>query len=72
MSTLKNVERLANGLSLSDRIALLRRLERATWASRLDAVVTRIRAQAPRLTQRDVLSLCKTVRRERSRRARRT
>ena len=55
----------------TDRIALLRRLERDTWASRLNMVVTKIRAQAPRLSQREILRLCKDVRRERSRRARR-
>jgi len=71
MARLKDVERLVNGLSLSDRLELVRRLERDTWTSRLDTVVTRIRLHTPRLSQREILRLCQDVRRGRSHRARR-
>lgn len=70
MPTVKDVERLANALSLRERIRLVRRLERNTLASRLDAVVTHIRSQAPRLSSQDILRVCKAVRQERSHRAR--
>ena len=71
MPTVREIERLANALSVPERIQLVRDLERQTWRYRLDAVVTRIRQRAPRLSQREIQRLCREVRWERSRRARR-
>ena len=71
MPTVKEVERMVNQLSLPERIQLVRYLERHTWVQRLDAVVSRIRQRAPRLSQQAIQHLCQEVRGERAFRARR-
>ena len=71
MPTVKEIEQLANQLSVPERIQLLRKLEQATWVQRVDAVVTRIRQHSPRLSQQAIQRLCRDVRQERSNRARR-
>ena len=71
MPTVKEVEQLANQLSVAERLRLVRDLERQTWAQRLDAVVTHIRQRSPKLSQQAIQRLCREVRRERALRARR-
>lgn len=71
MASVKEVEQLVNRLSAEEQLQLVRKLEQATWAKRLDAVVFRIRQRAPKLSQQAIQRLCREVRRERSERARR-
>ena len=71
MPSVKDVEQLVNQLSPEEQLRLVRRLEHATWAKRLDAVVLRIRQRAPKLSQQAIQRLCREVRQERSERARR-
>ena len=60
------VEELVEKLSIEDKIKLVRKLEKETWASKLDMVVQRIRRniKQAKISNREIDELCEEVKRE--------
>jgi len=58
------VEKLVEKLSIEDKIRLVRKLEKQTWAKRLDEVVSRIRKrfkQSP-ISDKEIRRICEETR----------
>lgn len=58
------VEKLVEKLSIKDKLRLVRKLEKETWAKRLDEVVSRIRKrfrQAP-ISDKEIRRICEETR----------
>ena len=58
------IETLVDRLSIEDKIRIVRKLERETWARRLDEVVSRIRSrfrQNP-ISDKEIVRICEDVR----------
>ena len=66
------LEQAFTQLPKTEQLRLFDVIERHTWAQRLDRVVTHIRQQAPKLSQEEIVRLCRDVRHERAQRARRS
>lgn len=60
------VEELVEKLSIEDKIRLVRRLEKETWAKRLDEVVFKMRRRIKEIgiKDKDIDRLCEEVKRE--------
>ena len=60
-----DIKELIERMPLQKRIELLRTLEKETWASRLDAVVNKIRRHVKRIpTEKELASICKKARKK--------
>ena len=62
--TPSQIETLVDRLSIEDKIRIVRKLERETWARRLDEVVSRIRSrfrQNP-ISDKEIVRICEDVR----------
>ena len=60
------VEELVEGLSIEDKIKLVRKLENETWARKLDMVVQRMRRniKKAKISDREIDNICEEVKRE--------
>ena len=61
------VEKLIERLPLESKIRLVRRLEKETWAKRLDTIAQRMRKHVKQkgVTDREIDRICEEVRKER-------
>ena len=61
------VESLAEKLPIENKIRLIHRLERETWASKLDNLTQRIRRRikSQGITDKEINRICEVVRKER-------
>ena len=61
-----DVDAIVNQLPMREKIRLVQQLERQTWAKRLDNLFERIdqRRGRNRLSEKEILNICKDVRRQ--------
>ena len=60
-----DIEKLIEQLPVEKKIQLVQRLEKATWARRLDNVVNKIRGQIKRIpSEEEISKICKMSRKK--------